>query len=149
MNILPINSQQQLYSFKGLWGHSYSQISSHDRGVCIVKSYEYHPFSNESSESVQNMVNSKTKYIWYNLYDKTKLRKSNVYVREKLPFTQEEFDLYKQMKSKTKKRTRIRVEKGLADADLGQFLNNRFRYSICNYFHPVKKTISKIFRMKK
>ena len=149
MNISTVNNQQLSYSFKGLWGDSHSKNSGFHNGQCFIKTFEYHPFVNESTESIQNAVDSKTKYTWQDLYEKIALYKSIVIVRDKLPFTKEEYDLYKGLKSEVKTKTRFRVEKGLADAKLYQYLNSRTKYFCCKYFHPAKKIISKFLNLKK
>ena len=146
MNLLPINYQQPIPTFKGLWGHSYTQHSNYDRGHCIVETFDYHPFGNESRDFVQNVVDSETQYIWSHYYDGAGLYKSMVSVKDKLPFTQEEFNLYKKLKGKKLTKTGIKVEKSLAEAKLYKYLNNKYKYFLCEYFRPVKKMISKATR---
>ena len=74
MNLLPINYQQPIPSFKGLWGHSYTQHSNYDRGHCIVETFDYHPFGNESRDFVQKIV---TKYESTDFANKTTNNGSN------------------------------------------------------------------------
>ena len=143
MNISSVNYQQPLSSFKGLWGKTHIQNSNYNRGHCIIKYFEYHPYADESTEAAQNIADSRSKYKWKHETEKTVLYKSIVDIKDKLPFSKEEFDLYKNLKGKKQNAICIKVEKGLADAKIYKYINNRFIYFLSEFYLSAKKMILK------
>ena len=145
MNLLPVNYQQPLPSFKGLWGRTHFQTSNYSRGHCVIETYDYHPYADESSEAVRNIIDSRSEHRWRSETEQTVFYKSMVNIKDKLPFTQKEFDLYIELKVKKQNEICSKVEKGLAEAKLYKYLNNIFKYFLCKFCYSAKKMMLRAF----
>ncbi len=128
MNILPVNYQQNLQSFKGLWGRVSSEGSASEVSSHVLEVFTYHPFTDEPNSSINYNLRSKRTSWTDEAAGFTSSYDSYAYLGKCLPFTEKEYDAYKALKGKKLDANGIAVEDGLANAKLYGYMNSRIKY---------------------
>ena len=139
MKVVPIKNFNQTV-FQGLWGKTYERPAGHDGHINNVEMVNiYHPFANESQSAIESAIAAKkysvlvpteNEYEFNNVISEPKVAK-------KLPFTEQEFNLYKRSYGKELPESIKNIEENLVNRNLSKYLNNKF-------ISTIKKFLSKV-----
>ena len=131
MKILPINNnlQSNRVHFNGLWGRSLVEFNADDSVSVIERLTDYHPFKNESKESITDVIQQYANAR--ELAEANKVTKCYelINIRKALPFTQAEYLSYKDTIASSEPLTPLqqKVLSGLKKYNLDMYINESHR----------------------
>ncbi len=143
MKLLSINNS---YAFHGLWGKTNVEFIGNDYSYAINHTSDYHPFKDETASEIDTQTGRlHNRPSIYNEAEGTYLSgRDFVNVRERLAFTRDEYNKYKQKLLSKDSQTNVieKIENELKFLKLNFYLND---YVPQNFISKFKSVLKKLF----